>query len=160
MKKFESPALSVTLDNGAITQLCAKDGKNLIAEVCSFAQVEYCTIRPAFTNEWVRPFKMKEPEFALYSKTEEREDGFKLYYTYNGAEIVLDFDVQIVPEAILFTLKSVETDGEKPQVIKFARVCLDTKGENVATGMSLDLHTMGISFPGLEENQGALVYDH
>ncbi|MBR3576971.1 MAG: hypothetical protein IKL42_06170 [Clostridia bacterium] len=160
MIKFESPALTITLDNGAITELCAKGGKNLIDKVCPFAELEYRTIRPAFTNEWIRPFPMKQPTFATYSKMEEREDGFKLYYTYNDAEIVLDFDVQIVPEAILFTLKSVETDGEKPQVIRFAHVFLDTDGETVATGMSLDLHTMGISYPGLEENQAALVYDH
>ncbi|MBR2973615.1 MAG: hypothetical protein IKC41_05295, partial [Clostridia bacterium] len=88
MKKLESPALTITLENGAITELCAKGGKNLITKPCPFAELEYCTIRPAFTNEWIRPFPMKQPTFATYSKMEEREDGFKLYYTYNDAEIV------------------------------------------------------------------------
>lgn len=160
MIKFESPALTITLDNGAITELCAKGGKNLIDKVCPFAELEYRTIRPAFTNEWIRPFPMKQPTFATYSKMEERKDGFKLYYTYNGAEIVLDFDVKIVPEAVLFTLKSVETDGERPQVIRFAHVFLDTDGETVATGMALEPDTEGIRLPGLEEEQGALAYDH
>lgn len=160
MIKFESPALTITLDNGAITELCAKGGKNLIARVCPFAELEYRTIRPAFTNEWIRPFPMKQPTFAEYSKMEEWEDGFKLYYTYNDAEIVLDFDVEIVPEAILFTLKSVETEGERPQVIRFAHVFLDTDGETVATGMALEPDTEGIRLPGLEEEQGALAYDH
>jgi len=160
MKKFESPALSITLDNGSITELCAKDGKNLITKVCPFAELEYRTIIPAFTNEWIRPFKTKKPTFAVYSKTEEREDGFRLYYIYNGAEITLDFDVEIVPEAILFTLKSVETEGERPQIIRFAHVFLDTKGETVATGMALEPDTEGISLPGLEKEQGARSYDH
>ncbi len=160
MKKFESAALSITFDNGAITELCAKDGKNLIAKVCPFAELEYCTISPAFTNEWIRPFERKEPTFAVYSKTEERADGFKLYYIYNDAEIVLDFDVEIVPEAILFTLKSVETEGERPQIIRFAHIFLDTESETAATGMSLDPDTGGINLPGLEQEQGALVYDH
>ena len=78
MKRFECAALTMILDEqGRIAELRAPGGINLIREPQDFASLAFYQLLPAFTNEWVHPLHVEEPEYGGFSSCEDTEDGFR-----------------------------------------------------------------------------------
>ena len=160
MMHFECPALSMTLDrNGTVVELRVPGGENLIREPKPFAELAFFPLQPAFTNEWVHPIHIEEPEYGVFSALEDTPDGFLLRYTRGSDRITLDFSVESVPEALIVTLNRVESDGERPARIRFAQLSLITDADTAATGMALDPIVEGVSLPGIVAEQSAQAYD-
>jgi len=161
MYSYQSPVLTMVLDeNAQISALLTPNGENLIQKPQPFAQVSFFEPLPAFTNEWIHPIHVKEPEYGVFQAIDARANGFTLRYTHGDDLITLDFAVESVPEALILTLRDVSSTGRRPTSVRFARVSLITDADSVCTGMALDPIVEGESLPGIEPTQGALTYDH
>ncbi|MBE6930794.1 MAG: hypothetical protein E7463_10975 [Ruminococcaceae bacterium] len=161
MKQYVSPALTMTLDESArIAELKVPGGVNLISEVKPFAELAFFKLRPAFTNEWVHPIHIDEPEYGVFAGAELSDDGFTLTYTHRDDTIRAEFGIECADEAIIITLNHVESTGEMPARIKFAQVSLVVDADSAATGMSLELEVDGIAVPGIVAEQAAVVLEH
>ncbi|MBR6747640.1 MAG: hypothetical protein IKM07_01775, partial [Clostridia bacterium] len=161
MKQYVSPAVTMTLDEqGRIAELRVPGGVNLIREVQSFAKLAFYELQPAFTNEWVHPVRIEEPEYGEFASFEDEGDGFALHYTHHDDQITLHFAVECVNEGLIVILRNVESTGERPARINFACMSLITDADTAATGLMLELKTDGTVYPGVEPEQSAKVYDH
>ena len=161
MKCYSSESLTMTLDaTGKVTELTVPGGGNLIRQPRPFARLEYFEPQPAFTNEWIQPLCVQEPEYLYPSDFQETEGGFALTFFGETGCVKIQFSVKAVPEALLITLTDVQAEGEMPARIRFAWFSLVTDGDTVVTGMALDPVVEGGTLPGIYPEQWAQAYAH
>lgn len=134
-------------EDSCVTFAGCVNGENLVRENLPFARLSYFKPRPAFTNEWVRPFRSDPPVHVDSVAAECKGKSMTLRFA-NGAE--LDLDVNTLPDCIIFTVRELRTNGTtEPATLLFAQIALYTNRESVCLGMALNVETDGSDVPGI-----------
>lgn len=156
MLTYTSKVLTFCLNNEGQFVSVVSDGDELLLSKTPFAQLAYYDPLPAFTNEWITPIHVEEPQYVYPVSAFGSSGGFTLEFS-DGAHA--DFAVEIHDDAIIIELCSVYASGRQPESIRFACMTLRINHSTAVVGMALDSRTEGGTLPGIYRDQYALVYN-
>ncbi len=157
--RYSSSDTTLTIDaDGRITFIGCPDGENLMRESLPFARLAYFTPRPAFTNEWIRPWKSEPPVYSDAVAAEGDGNTLRLRFS-DGAEAELGVEPR--PNGIRFTVRAFQSSGSKqPAVLRFGQLAPRTDRETACVGLALNIRTDAAGLPGISPQLYAEGYFH